>query len=74
MTVVIIMVEETNRSAWYRQKLHQFGLRQEDLARISGISRSFLNQIINGRRLPSKRTAKAIAKALEVPEVWPELL
>ena len=47
------------------EKRKEKGMSQEQLAAIVGVSRPFISQLENGEHLPSIKTAKALAKALD---------
>ena len=46
-------------------KRKEKGLSQEQLASMVGVSRPFISQMETGEHLPSIKTAKALAKALD---------
>lgn len=48
-------------------RLH-FGISQEELSQITGISQTSISQIENGVKNPSKRSIQRICEALEIPE------
>lgn len=54
------------KSQWVKDRAKQLGFeRQQDLADAAGISRQQLNNILNGKWLPSTPTANSLAKALK---------
>ena len=53
-------------------KLLKAGITQADIAREIGVTRAFVNQIINGQR-QTRRVRMAVAKAVgkRVEDLWP---
>lgn len=56
-----------NFGEWLVQELEDRELSQSDLARISGLSRGTLSNIISGARGRGPESLSAIAKALKLP-------
>jgi XRE family transcriptional regulator, regulator of sulfur utilization len=47
---------------------NQVGLSQEQLSERTGLSQTSISQIENGVKQPSKKSIRAICRALEIPE------
>jgi transcriptional regulator with XRE-family HTH domain len=54
--------------SWLQHKLQASQLTQRQLAEKAGIDHSTISRLINGRRVPSLRTATSLAQALGVPD------
>ena len=53
-----------------REALNESGLRQEDLANASGVSKASISQYINGSHTPSNISSGKIASVLGVNPLW----
>lgn len=62
-----IMLSMDNFGEWLVQELEDRELSQSDLARMSGLSRGTLSNIISGARGRGPESLSAIAKALKLP-------
>ena len=55
------------RTIAIRDGMEKLGIRQRDLVKNYGISRSHISEIVNGKRGVSKAHAKLLSKALRIP-------
>jgi len=78
MNAMNISLRDKKRGRYVSGLLIQFGITQAELAEKTGLSQSFLSNIINGRRMGAKekgkRARQVIADALgmKVEELWPK--
>ncbi len=62
-----LYVSMDNFSKWLKDELEARSWKQADLVRASGLDSAVVSNIVNGRRKAGETTAKAIAKALNIP-------
>jgi lambda repressor-like predicted transcriptional regulator len=78
MNAMNISLRDKKRGRYVSGLLIQYGITQAELAEKTGLSQSFLSNIINGRRMGAKekgkRARQVIADALgmKVEELWPK--
>jgi transcriptional regulator with XRE-family HTH domain len=56
-------------SEWIAEQINERGWKKSELAKRSGLDRSYTYQIIAGNKRPGAVACRAIARALDVPEV-----
>ena len=56
-------------SEWITEQINERGWKKSELAKRSGLDRSYTFQIIAGKRRPGAVACRAISKGLDVPEV-----
>lgn len=55
---------ERMKNYWLIELRETAGMTQEDLAKVTGLSRATINYAETGRKLPTEETARKIAEAL----------
>lgn len=61
-------------SPWLSQQLKDKRLSMRKLAQMSDVSQATISRVMSGKQLPTSDFCKAIAKALEVPQVEVEIM
>lgn len=56
-------------TVWLKREITKKGLLQADLAKLSGLDPGYISQILIEKRRPGPVAARAIAHALNIPEV-----
>lgn len=59
--------EQIRRYTLLRARMHEYGLRVSDLARATGVSLSYLNNVFGGRGYPKIDICYDILKRLDLP-------
>jgi transcriptional regulator with XRE-family HTH domain len=54
---------------WLMSEMTERGCRQVDLARLSGLDSGYINQVVLGKRRPDPIRCRAMAHALNIPQV-----